>query len=640
MTNLTVMMRRLLEQWRLPAALALAAIILMLPTLRAGLFGDDLIQRLNQLASAELPARAFNTGFVAANSGQLATVANHLFDYVHGKQAALRAREYGIAPWWAAENWTAALWRPLTAFTHWLDYRLYPNTPALMHAHNIAWYAAAVFLAATLYRRVAEAANGSRPRESSPSAGSEDKMGKGLCAAGFAGFLWLLDKNTYLPVMYVANRGFIMALVFGLLCLHAHIRWRMSKSRAWMGLSVLSLTLSLLADEGGASTLAFLLAYALVLEPGRWQARLTSLFPAAAVVLVWRAVYVGFGFGVRNFPGYVDPGYAPLLFLKDLFPRANGLLGGQLTGVPPELAMALNPRWRMILALFFGGFGLVCALVFWPIARRNVVARFWAVVMLLALVPAATVAPLSKNLGFVAVGAFGMVASFLVAFAEREERAAMPVLLRMTAWCIAVWFVAAHIFAAGAARMVLARATPIIPKVAARACAFGRLAEIGNRDVVVINDPTVLSAFVPFDRAYHQQSLPKSLRILIPGSMPFKVNRLDESTLVLKAQQSDLFDCPAIGPLHACYACKAANDFLFGEKTWRAGERVTNNAFVAEILSVSGRGAPRSLAFYFDKPLDSEKRVWLYFDWGQWSHARFVLPRLGETVEVAGGQPR
>ena len=34
-------------------------------------------------------------------------------------------------------------------------------------------------------------------------------------------------------------------------------------------------------------------------------------------------------------------------------------------------------------------------------------------VMLLAAIPAATVVPLGKNLGFVAVGAYGLIASFL-----------------------------------------------------------------------------------------------------------------------------------------------------------------------------------------------------------------------------------
>jgi len=633
---MTATARCLLEHRRLPFVLALAAIILMLPALPVGLLGDDLVQRLNQFTPAQLPPRAMDTGFVAANSGTLGTVLVNLFGYVRGKEAATRARDYGIAPWWASEGWTAALCRPLTAFTHWLDYRLYPNSPALMHAQNIAWYAAAVFLAATLYRKIAVSAGGCDLREKSAGGSVQLKMQAGVCAAGLAACLWLLDKNTYVPVMYVANRGFIISLVFGLLCLRAHLRWRTGKSIAWMWLSVLCLLLSLLADEGGASTLAFLMAYALVLDPGGWRARFTSLLPAAVVVIGWRAVYVGCGFGVRNFPGYVDPGYAPFLFLKDLVPRVIGLLGGQLTGIPPELTMALNAKWQTILALLFAGFSLICAVVFLPVVRRDATARFWAVMMLLALVPAATVAPLTKNLGFVAVGAFGMIASFLVGFAAPRERAAMPGLLRAMSWCVAVWLVAAHVAGALGCRIVLARASPSIPVRAALACDFACPREIGGRDVVVINDPTVMSAFVPFDRAYRGKPLPRSMRILVPGSIPFDVSRPDASTLILKAKKSDLFTCPAVGPIHPCYVCKAVNDFLFGERVWKTGDRVTGKGFVAEILEVSPGGAPRSVAFHFGEPLESDGMVWLFFDWRRLAHLPFVPPRIGETVEVAG----
>jgi branched-subunit amino acid transport protein len=640
MTKMTAVARGLAEHRRLPCALALAAVILMLPALPVGLLGDDLVQRLNQFAPAELAARALDTGFVAGDSGKLATVLGNLFGYVRGKEAATRARDYGIAPWWAPEDWRAALWRPLTAFTHWLDYRLYPNSPGLMHAQNIAWYAAAVFLAATLYRRIATAAGGRDLQGKLSDSSARVKMQSGVCVAALAASLWLLDKNTYVPVMYVANRGFIISLVFGLLCLQAHLRWRTGHSGVWMWLSALCLLLSLLANEGGASTLAFLMAYAMVLEAGGWRERLRSLLPAAVVVIGWRAVYAGGGFGVRNFPGYIDPGYAPLLFVENLVPRANALVGGQLTGLPPELALALNAKWQMILALLFAGFSLICAVVFLPVVRRDGTARFWAVMMLLALAPAATVAPISKNLGFIALGAFGVVASFLVGFAAPQERAAMPGLLRAMSWCVAVWLVAAHIAGALGGRMALALASPSIPKMAKRACAFEHSPEIGERDVVVINDPTITCAFVPFDRAYRGQPLPRTMRVLVPGSTPFEVKRPDATTLILTAKGSDLFACPAVGPIHICYACKAADDFLFGERVWERGERVTVKGLVAEILEVSPRGAPRSVAFHFDKPLESDGMVWLFFDWRRLAHLPFVPPRIGEAIEIAGpGSP-
>lgn len=593
--------------------LALAAVVLMLPALWAGLFCDDLVQRMNQFTLAELPAHSLDTGFVANGSGKLGTVVNHLFAFVQGKEAAARVRDYGIAPWWVPEGWTAALWRPLTAFTHWLDYQLYPNMPALMHAHNIAWFAAAVFLAATLYRKIAASANGRDLQEKLPESDARTKMRSALCVAGLAGCLWLLDTDFCFPVMFVANRGFIIALVFGLLCLHCHLRWRTGKSGIWMWLSALCLMLSLLADEGGASTLAFPMAYALVLDSGGWRSRLASLLPAAAVLLIWRAVYVGAGFGVRNLTIYIDPGYSPLFYLKNVVPRASALLGGQLTGIPPEVSLAMNVTWQRILALLFAGFSLICALVFWPIVRRDAVARFWAVAILLAIVPAATVTPLGKNLGFVAVGAFGVIASFLVAFAAPQERATMPRVLLAMSWCVAVWLMAAHIFVALAGRVVFAHLAPLIPESSTRHCTISRSSDIGDRDVVVINDPILVTLVVPFYRAYCGQALPRTVRVLVPGSIPFEVSRPDASTLILKANGSDLFECPAVGPIHLGYACKSYNNLIFGERIWKTGDRVMNKEFVAEILEVSPRGAPRSVAFHFDKPLEARREGLVVF---------------------------
>jgi hypothetical protein len=611
---------------RYPLVLALLAVLSMLPALKAGLFADDLIQRPAQFKAADLPPRLLETGFVPPNSGELSSVLSHLFGFLGGPDAIARARDYGIVPWWIPPSWGAALWRPLTAFTHWLDYRLFPNSPALMHAHNILWYAAAVFLAAICYRRVSEAL---------PVSADTSHLATPAFSAGLAACLFLLDKDNYGPVAYVANRGFIIALVFGLGCLYAHHRWRSAHSKIFMSLSALCLLLSLLANEGGASTLAFLLAYALVIESGRWRSRIASLIPATAVMFLWRAVYAGSRFGVRNFVGYIDPGYTPLFFLKNLFPRINGLLGGQLTGIPPEINFGLSPQMRIVLAIFFVAFSLVCAVVFLPVLRRNALARFWATVMLLTLIPAATVVPLSKNLGFVAVGAFGLIAAFLQHFASREERAALSFPLRFISWCVVSWLVFAHIFCALAARIGLAAISPYIPEGWERLCAFDGI-EIGDRDVIIVNDPAETPVVVPFDRAYRGQPLPKTFRTLAPGLSGLVVNRPDASTLVLTSKGADLFDCPSLGPFHIAYALKSGNDFLFGGRVWRVGDRVVSKGFVVEVLELSHEGVPRSIAFHFEQSLDSENMVWLYFDWRRHAHLPFRLPKPGESGDLAG----
>ena len=55
-------------------------------------------------------------------------------------------------------------------------------------------------------------------------------------------------------------------------------------------------------------------------------------------MLVWRAAYTGWGFGVRDFVGYIDPGYAPLYFLKNVVPRMN-----EIPAMHIELIKTENP---------------------------------------------------------------------------------------------------------------------------------------------------------------------------------------------------------------------------------------------------------------------------------------------------------
>jgi len=134
--------------------------------------------------------------------------------------------------------------------------------------------------------------------------------------------------------------------------------------------------------------------------------------------------------------------------------------------------------------------------------------------------------------------------------------------------------------------------------------------------------------------------LPASIRILVPGSTRFEVTRTDASSILLTTKGSDLFDCPAVRPLHVCHACKAMNDLLFGARTWKTGDQVARKGFMAEVREVSAKGAPRSIAFHFDRPLESEQFVWLFFDWRRFTHSPLVLPQIGETVEIAGPRLR
>ena len=192
----------------LPVILAVIAFLIMLPAINSGLAMDDLLQRTIQLKPEQIPSRLYNTGMVPEDSGKLSTVLFDLFGFNRKTENTKLAKDYGTLPWWMPGSMKASLWRPFTAFTHWLDYRLYPDLPAAMHTHNIVWFAAIIFLVTIIYRKIIGTA----------------------WVAGFAAVLFLLDKNTYFPVMFVANRGFIVSLCFGLLCLYTFHKWRTTTS--------------------------------------------------------------------------------------------------------------------------------------------------------------------------------------------------------------------------------------------------------------------------------------------------------------------------------------------------------------------------------------------------------------------------
>jgi hypothetical protein len=218
--------RRGLEHRFLPIVLAVAGIVVMLPAIRSGLMMDDLVQGTIEMRHERLPSRIYDTGMVPPSSGKFSTVLFELFGFSRDKQNIKAAKDYGILPWWVSDDAKGSLWRPFAAFTHWLDYRLYPNMPALMHLHNIAWFVGVILLVAVVYRRL---------------------LGPSW-VAGLAAVLFLLDKNTYFPVMFIANRGFVVSLFFGLLCLYSHYKWRSTKSTYAGVLSLVFLAISLLSN--------------------------------------------------------------------------------------------------------------------------------------------------------------------------------------------------------------------------------------------------------------------------------------------------------------------------------------------------------------------------------------------------------
>ncbi|MFZ2059372.1 MAG: hypothetical protein WAU82_00030, partial [Candidatus Binatus sp.] len=177
--------RTALADRRLPLAVAVLSAVAMLPALTAGWQLDDYFQRVTLLGYGD--ARPIDT-FI------------QYIDRAHN----LRQMDSGTLPWWASPDLRQAFLRYASTLTMMLDYRLWPNHPALMHLHSLLWLSAAVLVAALLYREVLGA----------------------TWIAGLAALMYALDGAHAVPAEYLANRNALIACCFGFLSLLAFVRWR------------------------------------------------------------------------------------------------------------------------------------------------------------------------------------------------------------------------------------------------------------------------------------------------------------------------------------------------------------------------------------------------------------------------------
>ena len=454
--------------------------------------------------------------------------------------------------------------------------------------------------------------------------------------AGLAALMFLLDGNTYFPVMFVANRGFILSLFLGLMCLYEHHQWRRAKSGSAPVCSALFLALSLFANEGGASTFAFILAYALVLEPGSFRRRALTVLPSIVVIVLWQVIYKRLRFGVFQVGGYIDPANEPLQFAREVGPRAMVLLGGQLTSLSPDLLLGIKPSLQPLV------FGLCCVSVLaalgvlLPWVRRDRSAAFWFAVMMLAAIPAATVVPLGKNLGFVAVGAFGLIASFVGGLITGQSRLPASPIYRVLAWTACVLLIAAHVPGAVAGRVVTVKVVPFFVETMTRLIDLGDWPKLENKNVIVVNAPCQYGlSIAPFYRAYHRQALPKTMRTLVPGCTGFDVARGDDRTLVIESKGPDIFSCDNVGRVHVAYVFRTFN-LSVGEPKCKKGDRYDLGGLTVDVLELDASDLPSKVAFRFDTSPDSPDFHWLRFDWQTFSYQPFKIPATGQSVTLAG----
>jgi hypothetical protein len=516
----------------------------------------------------------------------------------------------GYYPWWVADGWKINFCRPIASLSHWADYQFFGEAAWPMHAHSLILYGLLVAVAALLYRRFIPLAGG----------------------AALAAMLFAMDSGHAIPATWLAMRNALLALLFGLLVLYSHDRWRRDTRRWWPHgpLALLWLALALLSAEAAVAVGGYLLAYALFLDPAVRQPRrgtrlyglaiaIAALLPYLAVVVAWRVAYATLGYGTEASGLYVDPVADAAIFLNELPARMAILMLG-LFALPDAAVWSLAPAaiGRILLA----GAGLFLVLsgwALWPLLRKRPEARFLLLGAILAMVPACATLPMDRNLLFASFGAMGVVGLYLSDQAQSRHGSPKTSFYIV----ISIIFVVSHLFVApiglilGTQQLtgmnrILTGSNPSIPTTLAT-----------STRIVAINTPTdLLGASLPIFRAERGLPLPERWWWLYSGVSAVTVERTGDQSLILRPAQ------PYLAPTWAQVFRSPASQPL------REGDEVRLNGLAIRVLKSTPEGRPTEVRFDFDVTLEDAS---LYFvTWQNGAYLPFEPPAVGATQQVPG----
>ncbi|MGC6509780.1 MAG: hypothetical protein ACON4U_15255, partial [Myxococcota bacterium] len=293
-----------------------------------------------------------------------------------------------LMPWWLNDRFSLSFFRPISVLTHWLDSVLWPHAFFLHHLHSLVWACLCVLVVHKVYNRV---------------------IRTGWLAVMCTLLFSVQDSHAFANG-WLANRNANVAFVFGMLALDTHIRSRTEQRSLLLPVSLV--LLSLLSAEAGLCTMAFIGSWALLYEKNL-KSSIKSLVPYAIVVVSWRLVYKAMGYGADGLTMYADPITSPTLFIEKVLNNIPLLLVNQWYKFPVETVFGLPQSLRAVPAVI-GFISLIpLAVMFAPVIRKHKVLQFWALSMVIALIPVCAVFPMERLLLFSGVGAIGLLAGLI-----------------------------------------------------------------------------------------------------------------------------------------------------------------------------------------------------------------------------------
>ncbi len=513
----------------------------------------------------------------------------HLFSFADGVVEHNRPLiENGPYPWWTLPTLKFVFVRPLTALVANVEHALGGRNAVLMHLHSIAWYAALILIVGSLLRR---------------------SFGATSAVASLGLVLFAIDDAHTVAVGWVANRNALIATVFGLLAVLAHLRWRVDGARWALPASVLSAALGLAAGEPAVGALAYLGAWELVVGK-----RLRALVPMALLGVAYLAFYKWSGSGAGGSEIYNDPIREPVAFLLRAPAKALALTGAQFIGATADLWL-IKAAFRPLLVLA-GVFTLVVlGLLFRSLwsgleetERRGL--KWLGLGSALSVVPVLATFPLNRLLLMPSVGGSAILAVLLL---HGWRSAARPVRLGVRALfvpavlvCPVSWVTNAVVYRLGADLQYR------------EAMETGLTDEALSGHVFTFLAPDPAAVLYPaMFRAVHGKAMPKSWVTLSFAPFAHRLTRVSAREIDL-----EVIDGRMLESVFEQLMRSAEHPLTVGYRVKLSGAQV-------EVTGLDA-GLPSRLRVTFDEAPESGGITFVRWD-GERA-TPLVLPAVGESI--------
>lgn len=598
--------------------------------IKAPIFADDYIQ------SAYFQTdEAYNTAALKS-SGILAdmptgdfefTIKNqfNFFDPAVGNDQSML--EYGALPWWTKEGALLHLFRPVASITHWIDYQLWPNSSALMFAHNLLVFLLGLVAIYHLYK----------------------SLGLSRPVAMFAILLIGLDLGTAQALGWIAGRNAF--LVWALTALVVMSYHKGLNSKTWYVLALIFYVTALFTAEAAISIAGYLGAYMFTLDRRAWKHRLFYILPFAVMTVLWRIWYQSEGYGSLYIGQYIDPGrslvdfishgvtHYPILFWH-LFAGTDGAEG--LLNYNGSIYFSIFSAFSMALLIFY----------LLRISKHQAIVRFFLLASLFSLVPGLALSYSDPRVLLIpSIAGFALIGFFVREVCLHSKTLFTNRPIRWVANLILAFFLFIHIALSGIASItvnsvLLLDALPENNRHEVYADITNQKEyNLQDKRVVLLNAPDLFGLmYLPYYYAYSEIALPQSIRTLSSGLNTVSLTRVGENKLLVEPYGGFIFHNndalhvqdkteQVLPKVHAIYAWKKLMNFFHdGVHDMTLGQKFYFDELEIEVKGIE-QGRPLAIEVTFDK---SKQLTWMSWNWEKKRFEIFSLPSIGDNVMLKG----